>query len=108
MNLDNIIASLKTAVLSAAISLGASLAGGLIAIAMGASQELKKVLVDTMTKFHDSYEARKAASELLIDAVEGAANDARNVFCADMEAFGAKEADALITLFTSALKSIAV
>jgi len=105
VNLSNLISSLKTAVLSAALSLGGALASGLITIAIGFGMDLKDILVKTFTKFHDTYEAALAAGKPELEAIEEAATAARNEFCNDMTAEGAKEADALLTLLTSSFKA---
>jgi hypothetical protein len=105
MNISSLFASLKTAVLSAVVSLGGALLAGLATIGIGFASDMKSILVNVLTKFHDAYEAALSAGKSELEAIEEGATAARNEFCSDMQAEGAKEADALITLLTSSFKN---
>jgi hypothetical protein len=105
MNISSLFSSLKTAVLSAAVSLGGALLAGLATIGIGFTSDMKSILVKTITKFHDGYETALAAGKGELEAIEEGATAARNEFCSDMQAEGAKESDAIITLLTSSFKN---
>jgi hypothetical protein len=101
-----IIATLKASVAQAALSIGASLSIGMVSLVGGFTSDEKAILVKCQTKFHDTYEAAIAATPTdIIGAIEKAATAAYNEFTADETAEMAKECGALITLWTSSLKS---
>ncbi len=107
MDLSVIIGALKAAVLSIASSVGAAFASGLTTIGMGFLAHERTIGANVMAKFHDTYAEAKASGVGEIDAIEQAATASYNEFChAEVVEFKA-EAEAIITLLTSSLKSAA-
>lgn len=104
---ESLISTLRNAALNLAVSVGASLALGFSAIVAGFLSDEREVLLSVKKKFIEAYDALKASGSDEINAIEGAATAAYNEFCHDEAEVLVKEADAVITLLASSLKSAA-
>lgn len=107
MNFTIILAALKSAVMTAVASIGASFLSGLSVIGQGFSNDERAIGAKVQQKFHDVMDAALAAGKSEIDAIEEGATAAYNEFCHDEVTEFKAEASAIITLLASSLKSAA-
>lgn len=107
MDFTIILAALKSAVMTAAASIGASFLSGLTVIGQGFANNERAIGAAVQKKYHDTMDASLAAGKSEIDAIEEGATAALNEFCHDEITEFKTEAQAIITLMQSSFKSAA-
>lgn len=107
MNLAQLIAGWGASLAGKLESLGASLAASFGMLLLGYTQEERQIIADCKQFFHDTYNAKVAAGESQINAIEETTTAALNKFAHDEEAEFHKILSGIIDFAAGALKRAA-